>query len=547
MPLDDVVLGLQHLVDRLIRRVRLGPPPATGERRLLIIQIDGLSRAVLDQALAEGRMPFVRRLLDRGEWRLRPMVVGMPTSTPAFQMAAMYGVRPDIPGFHFHDKRRREDVYFPRAGDAALVEERQSAGRRGIVDGGSSYGCVFTGGAIDNLFSFAMIKRPTGTGVVRAISNFVVLAWVVVKALALTAVEVGRAFLRLLADPIGEWNHGFKSLAIKVGISVWVRQLFNLAASRDVYRGVPAVYVNYLDYDVFSHAYGPRHRRALRALRRVDRSIQHLWRVCRRVPEHRYDIYVLSDHGQAHCTPFEKIAAGRRIERMLFDEVFTDPTVREVTPSHPVGRHRLASGIKAYRSGRAPGVFQRFFNYLEDDFPWVLGELKEARERNDVRVIAAGPNAFVYFIDTPEPLTIQQIEDRWPGLGEQLSRCAGIGYVLARGNDGPVCFWRGKRYRLSESDAGPFARRDDAAAVVAGIHDLMAMPSAGDLVLYGIDAAEGNVSFIAEIGAHAGPSADELHTFVIGAADAPLPEAIEHPIQLYPYFMAYQERRRTAA
>jgi len=547
MPLDDVVLGLQHLVDRLIRRLRLGPPPVAGERRLLIIQIDGLSRAVLQQALADGRMPFLRRLLDRGEWRVRPMVVGMPTSTPAFQMAAMYGVRPDIPGFHFHDKRRREDVYFPRAGDAALVEERQSAGRRGIVDGGSSYGCVFTGGAIDNLFSFAMIKRPTGTGVVRAVSNFVVLGWVIVKALALTAVELSRACLRLIADPVGEWNRGFKSLAIKVGISVWVRQLFNLAASRDLYRGVPAVYVNYLDYDVFSHAYGPRHERALRALRRVDRSIQHLWRVCRRVPEHRYEMYVLSDHGQAHCTPFEKIAAGRRIERMLFDDVFTNPAFREVTPSRPAGRHRLASGIKAYRSGRAPGVFQRFFNYLEDDFPWVLGELKEARERDDVRVIAAGPNAFVYFIDTPEPLTIQHIEDRWPGLGEQLSRCPGIGYVLARGNDGPVCFWRGKRYRLSVTDPGPFATRDDAAAVVAGIHDLMAMPSAGDLVLYGIDAAEGNVSFIAEIGAHAGPSADELHTFVIGAAEAPLPETIEHPIQLYPYFMAYQERRRTAA
>jgi hypothetical protein len=360
MPLDDVVLGLQHLVDRLIRRVRVGPPPATGARRLLIIQIDGLSRAVLEQGLADGRMPFLRRLLDRGEWRLRPMAVGMPTSTPAFQMAAMYGVRPDIPGFHYHDKRRGEDVYFPRAGDAALVEERQSAGRRGIVDGGSTYGCVFTGGAVDNLFSFAMIKRPTGTGVVRAISNFVVLGWVFVKALVLTAVELARAVLRLVADPVGEWDRGFKSLAIKIGISVWIRQLFNLAVSRDVYRGVPAIYVNYLDYDVFAHAYGPRHRRALRALRRVDRSILHLWRVCRRVPEHRYDIHILSDHGQAHCTPFEQIARGRRIERMLFEDVFTDATVREVTPMRPAGRRRLASGIKAYLSGRAPGDFQRY-------------------------------------------------------------------------------------------------------------------------------------------------------------------------------------------
>jgi hypothetical protein len=547
MPLDDVVLGVQHLVDRFIRRLRLGAAPAAGGRRLLIIQIDGLSRAVLAQGLAAGCMPFLRALLARAELQLHPMAVGMPTSTPAFQMAAMYGVRPDIPGFHYHDKRRREDVYFPRAGDAAQVEERQAAGRRGIVHGGSTYGCVFTGGATDNLFSFARIKSPTGPGVVRAVANFVVLGWVLVKSLTLTAVELGRAVLRLLADPVTEWRRGPKSLAIKIGISVWIRQLFHLAASRDVYRGVPAIYVNFLDYDVFAHAYGPRHRRALRALRRVDRSIHQLWRVCRRVPEHRYDVYILSDHGQAHCIPFEKTAAGRRIERMLFEDIFTDPGVREVTPARPAGRRRLAGGIKAFRSGRAPGVFQRFFNYLEDDFPWVLGELKEARERHDVRVIAAGPNAFVYFVDVAEPLTIQRIEDRWPGLGETLSRCPGIGYVLARDTDGPVCFWRGKRYRLSASEPGPFAGRDDAALVVAGIADLMAMPSAGDLVLYGIDAAVGNVSFIAETGAHAGPSVDELHTFIIGPAGAPLPGSITHPVELYPYFMTYQETRRTAA
>src|SRR5438034_1744524 len=31
-----------------------------------------------------------------------------------------------------------------------------------------------------------------------------------------------------------------------------------------------------------------------------------LWRVLRRVPEHRYDLYVLSDHGQAQCTPYAR-------------------------------------------------------------------------------------------------------------------------------------------------------------------------------------------------------------------------------------------------
>src|SRR5687767_4075765 len=228
MPLDDVVLGLQRLVDRLIRRVRLGPPPATGERRLLIVQIDGLSRAVLEQGLAEGRMPFLRRLLDRGEWRVRPMTVGMPTSTPAFQMAAMYGVRPDIPGFHYHDKRRRKDVHFPRAGHAAGVEKAQAGDRLGILAGGSVYGCVFTGGAENDTLSFARLKRPTGPGLARLGSAFVVLGWVVAKCTALTLQEVGRTAAELVRHPRNR-RQVWQWAAIRIGMSVWIRELFTLA------------------------------------------------------------------------------------------------------------------------------------------------------------------------------------------------------------------------------------------------------------------------------------------------------------------------------
>ena len=204
MSLEELVLLPQRLLDRLVRRVRLGPAPASGRRRFLIVQIDGLSRSVLESALAEGRMPFLSRLIGRWGFALTPMSVGLPTSTPAFQLALMYGVRPDIPGFHYYDKRRRKDIYFPRAGDAALVEETEARGRRGILGDGSSYGCVFTGGAPNNLFSFARIMRPTGAGLMRAFSAVLVLAWVFVKSVVVTAIELGRALLRLLADPTGE-------------------------------------------------------------------------------------------------------------------------------------------------------------------------------------------------------------------------------------------------------------------------------------------------------------------------------------------------------
>ena len=192
------------------------------------------------------------------------------------------------------------------------------------MSGGGTYGCVFTGGAASNLMTFAMMKRPTGAGLIRAASNLVVNAWVLVKGTIASTVEVVRVLLRTIADPVSAASGNWKWLAIKLGISVWLRELFTLAAARDIYAGVPAIYVNYLDYDVAGHAWGPRHRRALRALRRVDASILRLWRVLRRVPEYRYDLYVLSDHGQAASVPYLKVTGGRPIEQSLFEDFF-DP------------------------------------------------------------------------------------------------------------------------------------------------------------------------------------------------------------------------------
>jgi hypothetical protein len=468
------------------------------------------------------------------------MSVGLPTSTPAFQMAAMYGVQPDIPGFHYHDKRRRTDIYFPRGGDAAWVEATQAAGRTGIVRGGGTYGCIFTGGAASNLLTFARLKRPSGEGLLRAISMAVVLAWVMLKGSIVSVIELSRALLRAAADPFSVSTVGWKWLAIKIVISVWLRELFTLAVAHDLYAGVGAIYVNYLDYDVAAHAWGPRHRRALRALRRVDASLHRLWRILRRVPEYRYELHVLSDHGQATCRSYRRVTGGPPLEEALFDDFFDLSSGTHAVETEGRG-HQIVSGLRAYRSRRAPGLFQRFVNYLERDFPRLLAEMPETRERAGIRVISAGPNAFVYFLDSPEPLTLEEIEKRFPGLATAVSAAPGIGIVLIRSASGPLCFWQGRRYALDELHAGPFAGRADVERVAEGIRDLMAMPSAGDLVIYGTAAPGGDVSFIAEIGAHAGPSSDEMQTFIIHPRGAAVPPSITHPSQLYPYFMRYQE------
>jgi Type I phosphodiesterase / nucleotide pyrophosphatase len=530
----DRVLSLQLAIDRFVRRLRRGKAPAITGRRFLIVQIDGLSRAVLDQALASGRMRFLKRLLRRHGHRVQPMSVGLPTSTPAFQMAAMYGVRPDIPGFHYYDRELQSDIHFPRRGHAALVEEKLSAGRRGILEGGSAYGCVFTGGADNNLFTFATLTRPSGRGLVAALSPFVVLGWVCATSLLRTIIELVKALPHLANR--AKRQQGWRWFMIKVGISVWMRGFFTMAVSRDLYAGVPAVYVNYVDYDEAAHAFGPRSRPAFVTLGRVDRAIRHLWRVVRRVPEHCYDFYILSDHGQTSCKPYRDVNSGQRFERWIFDQLLTNsPRAAKADTS---GERGLAHGIRS-RSRGVSGFFQHFLNYVDEDF--IRRPDPEAHEQDGIRVISAGPNAFLYVLDAKEPCDADALEQRFPGLAEQLSKSPGVGLVLVRSANGPVCFCQGKRYRFSESGAGPFESRADAALVVQGIADLMAMPSAGDLVIYGIGAAEGHVSFISEVGAHAGPSADEMQTFIVRPAKVTLPASISHPVQLYDHFIRYQE------
>jgi hypothetical protein len=360
----------------------------------------------------------------------------------------------------------------------------------------------------------------------------VVIAWVAAKNALLTVHEIVKAGVGLLAHPR---RYGWRWLHIKILMSIWVRNFFTLAVSRDLYEGVPAIYVNYLGYDEMAHAYGPRSRRAMQGLRDIDTAIEQLWRVMRRVPEHKYDAYVLADHGQSKCVPYVDFTKGKRLERWIFD-AFLNPDGAILPEPARVG---LREGIRK-RTASTKATMQQFMNYIDEDY--FRRPDPEAYEYGGVRIISAGPNAFLYDLRSDRPLDAAAIERTFPGLAQKLSMSPGIGFVFARsGNGAPVCYRRGERSELKESAPGPFAGRSDAGLVVQGLVDLMNMPSAGDLVIYGTDAPDGTVSYIREHGAHAGPGWDEMQTFILHPAAAKLPQTITHPVQLYEYFMRYQQ------
>src|SRR2546427_9931796 len=95
--MDDIVLFLQGVIDRLVRRLRRGAASERTHRRLLIVQIDGLSRAGLRRGPAARCMPPPNRALRPHGFGPAPVTGGAPPPTPAFPTGAVYGVRPEIP------------------------------------------------------------------------------------------------------------------------------------------------------------------------------------------------------------------------------------------------------------------------------------------------------------------------------------------------------------------------------------------------------------------------------------------------------------------
>src|SRR5262245_63455465 len=87
--LEIFAAKLRYLVSRNRWSARLlGAPAFVGhadEPGLILIQVDGLGERVLRRALAEGRMPFLRHLVEEEGHAVYPLYAGLPSNTPGFQ------------------------------------------------------------------------------------------------------------------------------------------------------------------------------------------------------------------------------------------------------------------------------------------------------------------------------------------------------------------------------------------------------------------------------------------------------------------------------
>lgn len=480
--------------------------PESQEPGLVLIQIDGLSHTALRQAIARGEMPFLKRLATEEGYQTKHHYSGIPSSTPAVQGELFYGVKQCVPAFKYFDSQSKKVFIFFDPADASKVEKRLADGNPGLLQGGSSYGNVFSGGAAEAHFCVAGMNARSYW---KAFSPYSYLVGIFFNPRSLL-----RAFLKVGYDLIrtaGECARGILNwhdlaeeivtIPVRVFVSIFLHDFITLGCRIDIARGLPIIAVNFFAFDEFAHRYGASGFLTKRALAAIDRSIRKIWTAANRSLARDYEVWIYSDHGQENTLPY-RLATGIPVENAI-DEIF-----HELTPDQSVAGEMLFEE-RASRGGDWTQPWHKERKKMN---------VKTRKLHSGVIVTAQGPLGFVY---PPREMT----EDEKETVAANMVRKARIPMVLAKAAEGKVSVW---------TEAGKFSLPEDGARVFGEDHPYLAEVSremaqlcrgseSGTFVISGWRPNGKQISFPLEWASHGGPGRNETDGFVLLPWDATVP------------------------
>ena len=210
-------------------------------------------------------MPHLKRMLDRDGYSLQQWWCGLPSSTPAVQGGLMYGNNWNIPAFRWYEKQSGKTLVAKHPRDARILQDRLSAGRRGLLEGGSSYVNIYDGGARLSLFTVSALGGERFFENVRGLSFATLLLlspWRLLRLIGDVVWDFTRDLAKRLASRVapqaGTHPRPLSPLAalFQIFASVVFRELQTFGVLLDIYRRVPAIYANFYGYDDVAHQLG---------------------------------------------------------------------------------------------------------------------------------------------------------------------------------------------------------------------------------------------------------------------------------------------------
>jgi hypothetical protein len=398
---------------RVVKRVakRQGGAERTDAPGILFLEIDGLALPVLRSAMRDGSAPNMARWVAEDGYSLAEWEPDLSSQTGACQAGILLGSNDDIPAFRWVEKESGRLMSCSAPDDCAEIERRRATGAGLLIDGGASRGNLLSGEAEECILTVSRmdVEKEANPGYRAFLANgfnvtrtLVLFGWEVV-------LEWTAAIRGARRDVRPRGHRGGIYPLLRATMCVFVRDLIVFGVLTDMMRGRPAVYATFSSYDEVAHHSGLERADTLEALRKVDQQFGRIERARRFAPR-PYEIVVLSDHGQTQGATFKQrngFGLDELVERSLGDGAVTG-----------LAGGDEQSAMVAHAVGEATGR-------------------KEQKAKNDVSdrqvvVLGSGNLGLVYLMEEKRRLTLEELDDRHPGLVPALREHPHVGWILVR-------------------------------------------------------------------------------------------------------------------
>lgn len=492
------LLSLSEWSARLLHLPRV--EGAETEPGLVLIQIDGFSGLQLKEAFANRKMPFLKGLFQKKYYQLYPHYPGLPSSTPSVQGELFYGVKQIVPAFAFLDRDSNKILRMYDSEAVLDIERRLAQQGQGLLEGGSSYSNIYSGGARESHFCATSLGWGQIWKDINPVSFFILLVTQLpsaVRMLVLTLWEIilgivdfGRGILK------GEnFKKEIKFIYLRALICILLRELVTLGTKIDIARGLPIIHLNLLGYDELAHNRGPSSASAHWSLQGIDRAIEKIYRKALHSPHRSYDVWIYSDHGQEDTVSYA-VEYKRSVQEAVA-EIFKEfDATADFLPFDKNGeqleRARFLGLSTTEKLLRNASVVQ---------------EISLAKK---LVVTAIGPTGNIYL---PQEMGK---EDKHR-FARELVEKAKIPVVMLPETEDRVRVW---------TEAGEFTLPKDAKKILGEDHPFLTQvtedlirvcqhPNAGDFTFMGFKPGAKSMTFPVENGSHAGPGPEETNGFAL--------------------------------
>jgi len=534
LTIDDDNSWNRNMVRR--RAKRIAKPEVTDVPGVLFLEIDGMAKPVLERAMANGHVPTLARWIEEDSHRLVGWETDLSSQTSASQAGILHGSNKNIPAFRWWDRQERRIVSSSSPDDVARLEREHSDGKGLLAEDGASRGNLFSGDAPKVMNTASTIKDLSRFHTLDFYAFFAN-PYSVARTLLLTIWDIVLEKWRFWQDrrhgvqPIlGRDKRGGVYPLMRAFTTVIMRELNIDTLIGDMFSGVPSAYATFVGYDEVAHHSGVESEDAFDILFKMDQQFGRLESAAQQAPR-PYHLVVLSDHGQSGGATFKQryhmtleelvqdLLKEHRVEGTAdvhedwkYVNVFLTEALQsqQKAVSEPLGRalkNRTIDGEAALGPEAGTEQVKR-------------GEVRSTEEDpNRIVVLASGNLGLVYGAALDERITLEGLEDYFPGLLDRLAQHEGVGFAMVHSREhGPVVIGSRGRYYLDEdriegedplADFGPNAaehlRRTDS------------FPDAPDILVNSFYNVETNevAAFEELIGSHGGLGGYQTQPFLL--------------------------------